>query len=136
MSEHFVCLFVCFRATQYACALAKYLLRNEAKRKELVKKLQFLESNMSSGRKRKNEHFLLHKTQNNHIQNKTFQFFLSSYQYAFQLYQYLLDTSTIYESLLFMPVAFLIYLIIFLYSSISYQLVTILIFLQSSMHYK
>ncbi|KTF78516.1 hypothetical protein cypCar_00030200 [Cyprinus carpio] len=40
-----------FRATQYACALAKYLLRNEAKRKELVKKLQFLESNMSSGRK-------------------------------------------------------------------------------------
>lgn len=53
-------LFVCFRATQYACALAKYLLRNEAKRKELVKKLQTLESNMSSGRKRKNEHFLLH----------------------------------------------------------------------------
>uniref|UniRef100_A0A8C2FMW5 Peroxisomal biogenesis factor 11 alpha n=1 Tax=Cyprinus carpio TaxID=7962 RepID=A0A8C2FMW5_CYPCA len=40
-----------FRATQYACAVAKYLLRNEAKRKELVKKLQFLESNMSSGRK-------------------------------------------------------------------------------------
>ncbi|XP_026112987.1 peroxisomal membrane protein 11A-like [Carassius auratus] len=40
-----------FRATQYACALAKYLLRNEAKRKELVKKLQSLESNMSSGRK-------------------------------------------------------------------------------------
>ncbi|XP_026086678.1 peroxisomal membrane protein 11A-like [Carassius auratus] len=40
-----------FRATQYACALLKYLLRNEAKRKDLVKKLQFLESNMSSGRK-------------------------------------------------------------------------------------
>lgn len=40
-----------FRAIQYACALAKYLLRNEAKRKELVKKLQSLESNMSSGRK-------------------------------------------------------------------------------------
>ncbi|KAA0714914.1 Peroxisomal membrane protein 11A [Triplophysa tibetana] len=40
-----------FRATQYACALAKYLLRNEAKRNELVKKLQSLESNMSSGRK-------------------------------------------------------------------------------------
>lgn len=40
-----------FRATQYACALAKYLLRNEAKRKELVTKLQYLESNMSSGRK-------------------------------------------------------------------------------------
>ncbi|XP_051580670.1 peroxisomal membrane protein 11A [Myxocyprinus asiaticus] len=40
-----------FRATQYACAFAKYLMRNEAKRKELVKKLQNLESNMSSGRK-------------------------------------------------------------------------------------
>ncbi|TRY86947.1 hypothetical protein DNTS_021839 [Danionella cerebrum] len=40
-----------FRATQYACALAKYLLRNEAKRKKMVKKLQLLESNMSSGRK-------------------------------------------------------------------------------------
>lgn len=25
---------------------------------------------MSSGRKRKNEHLLLHNTQNNHIQNK------------------------------------------------------------------
>ncbi|XP_052008651.1 peroxisomal membrane protein 11A [Xyrauchen texanus] len=40
-----------FRATQYACAFAKYLMRNEAKRKELLKKLQNLESNMSSGRK-------------------------------------------------------------------------------------
>ncbi|XP_059363014.1 peroxisomal membrane protein 11A-like [Carassius carassius] len=50
-----------FRATQYACALAKYLQRNEAKRKELVKKLQFLESNMSSGRKRKNSNSAKHK---------------------------------------------------------------------------
>ncbi|XP_036391648.1 peroxisomal membrane protein 11A-like [Megalops cyprinoides] len=40
-----------FRATQYACALVKYLLRNKAARKELVKKLQALESNMSAGRK-------------------------------------------------------------------------------------
>ncbi len=54
------CLLSCFRATQYACALVKYLLRNEAKRKELVKKLHFLESNMSSGRKRKNERLLSH----------------------------------------------------------------------------
>ncbi|XP_053472817.1 peroxisomal membrane protein 11A [Ictalurus furcatus] len=40
-----------FRATQYACALAKYLLRNDAKRKVVVQKLQSLESSMSSGRK-------------------------------------------------------------------------------------
>lgn len=71
------CLFACFRATQYACALAKYLLRNEAKRKELVKKLQLLESNMSSGRKRKNERLLLH--------NKTVLSFLCQYL-LFQLY--------------------------------------------------
>uniref|UniRef100_A0A673GAN7 Peroxisomal membrane protein 11A-like n=1 Tax=Sinocyclocheilus rhinocerous TaxID=307959 RepID=A0A673GAN7_9TELE len=51
-----------FRATQYACALAKYLLRNEAKRKELVKKLQFLESNMSSGRKLGNTVNSIHAT--------------------------------------------------------------------------
>ncbi|MBN3307772.1 PX11A protein, partial [Amia calva] len=40
-----------FRATQYACALLKYLLRNKAARKELVKKIHILESNMSAGRK-------------------------------------------------------------------------------------
>ncbi|KAM3869874.1 peroxisomal membrane protein 11A [Diretmus argenteus] len=40
-----------FRATQYACALSKYLLRHNAERKQLVVKLQSLESNMSSGRK-------------------------------------------------------------------------------------
>ncbi|KAF4093057.1 hypothetical protein AMELA_G00028350 [Ameiurus melas] len=40
-----------FRATQYACALARYLLRNDAKRKVVVQKLQGLESSMSSGRK-------------------------------------------------------------------------------------
>ncbi|KAF5879970.1 peroxisomal membrane protein 11A-like, partial [Clarias magur] len=40
-----------FRATQYACALAKYLLRNDLKRKVVVQKLQSLESSMSSGRK-------------------------------------------------------------------------------------
>ncbi|XP_061077885.1 peroxisomal membrane protein 11A [Conger conger] len=40
-----------FRATQYACAFVKYLLRNKSARKELLKKLQTLESNMSSGRK-------------------------------------------------------------------------------------
>ncbi|XP_036400102.1 peroxisomal membrane protein 11A-like [Megalops cyprinoides] len=40
-----------FRTTQYACAFIKYLLRNKAARQELVKKLQSLESNMSSGRK-------------------------------------------------------------------------------------
>ncbi|XP_062317622.1 peroxisomal membrane protein 11A [Osmerus eperlanus] len=40
-----------FRATQYACAFTKYLLRNNSARKELVMKLKSLESNMSSGRK-------------------------------------------------------------------------------------
>ncbi|XP_071381405.1 peroxisomal membrane protein 11A isoform X2 [Centroberyx affinis] len=40
-----------FRATQYACALSKYLLRNSSGRKELVAKLKSLESNMSAGRK-------------------------------------------------------------------------------------
>ncbi|XP_010899930.2 peroxisomal membrane protein 11A isoform X1 [Esox lucius] len=40
-----------FRTTQYACALSKYLLRNNSARKGLVLKLQSLESNMSSGRK-------------------------------------------------------------------------------------
>ncbi|KAJ8003308.1 hypothetical protein DPEC_G00168080 [Dallia pectoralis] len=40
-----------FRTTQYACTLSKYLLRNNSARKELVVKLQGLESNMSSGRK-------------------------------------------------------------------------------------
>lgn len=40
-----------FRATQYACALLKYLLRNDSTRKELLQKLRSLESNMSSGRK-------------------------------------------------------------------------------------
>ncbi|KAI5629448.1 peroxisomal membrane protein 11A [Silurus asotus] len=40
-----------FRATQYACALARYLLQDDIRRKVLVQKLQSLESNMSSGRK-------------------------------------------------------------------------------------
>lgn len=40
-----------FRATQYACGLSKYFLRNNPASKELVEKLQSLESNMSSGRK-------------------------------------------------------------------------------------
>ncbi|XP_071777384.1 peroxisomal membrane protein 11A [Centroberyx gerrardi] len=40
-----------FRATQYACALSKYLLRNNSGTKELVAKLKSLESNMSAGRK-------------------------------------------------------------------------------------
>lgn len=40
-----------FRATQYACAFSKYLLRNNSASKELVVKLKSLESNMSSGRK-------------------------------------------------------------------------------------
>jgi len=40
-----------FRATQYACALSKYLLRNNSDRKELATKLHSLESHMSSGRK-------------------------------------------------------------------------------------
>ncbi|XP_017261560.1 peroxisomal membrane protein 11A [Kryptolebias marmoratus] len=40
-----------FRATQYACALSVYLLRNSSGRKDLVAKLKQLETNMSSGRK-------------------------------------------------------------------------------------
>ncbi|XP_056138081.1 peroxisomal membrane protein 11A [Lampris incognitus] len=40
-----------FRATQYACALSKYLLRNNSERRTLVAKLRSLESNMSTGRK-------------------------------------------------------------------------------------
>lgn len=40
-----------FRATQYACALCSYLLRNSSARKEFVVKLKSLESNMSAGRK-------------------------------------------------------------------------------------
>ncbi|XP_041852893.1 peroxisomal membrane protein 11A [Melanotaenia boesemani] len=40
-----------FRATQYACALSIYLLRNDAEKKDLVAKLKTLESNMSAGRK-------------------------------------------------------------------------------------
>ncbi|XP_029910225.1 peroxisomal membrane protein 11A [Myripristis murdjan] len=40
-----------FRTTQYACALSKYLLRNNSARKELVAKLKSLEANMSAGRK-------------------------------------------------------------------------------------
>ncbi|XP_068459479.1 peroxisomal membrane protein 11A [Clinocottus analis] len=40
-----------FRATQYACALSAYLLRNNSERKDLVKKLKSLETNMSAGRK-------------------------------------------------------------------------------------
>lgn len=40
-----------FRATQYASALAIYLLRNHSERKDLVAKLKSLETNMSAGRK-------------------------------------------------------------------------------------
>ncbi|XP_062860622.1 peroxisomal membrane protein 11A [Trichomycterus rosablanca] len=40
-----------FRATQYGCALLKYLLQNDAKRKAVWQKLDSLEANMSSGRK-------------------------------------------------------------------------------------
>lgn len=40
-----------FRATQYACALSTYLLRNNSERKDLVAKLKSLETNMSAGRK-------------------------------------------------------------------------------------
>ncbi|XP_049928375.1 peroxisomal membrane protein 11A [Epinephelus moara] len=40
-----------FRATQYACALSRYLLRNHTERKDLVAKLKSLETNMSAGRK-------------------------------------------------------------------------------------
>ncbi|XP_020509973.2 peroxisomal membrane protein 11A [Labrus bergylta] len=40
-----------FRATQYACALSIYLLRNKIERKELVVKLKSLEAAMSAGRK-------------------------------------------------------------------------------------
>lgn len=47
---------VVFRATQYACALARYLLRNDPKRKVVMRKLESLESSLSSGRKRKWEH--------------------------------------------------------------------------------
>ncbi|XP_022047036.1 peroxisomal membrane protein 11A [Acanthochromis polyacanthus] len=40
-----------FRATQYACALSIYLLRNHSERKDLVAKLKNLETHMSAGRK-------------------------------------------------------------------------------------
>ncbi|KAM9807853.1 peroxisomal membrane protein 11A [Neosynchiropus ocellatus] len=40
-----------FRATQYACALSIYLLRNTSQRKELVAKLKSLEASLSAGRK-------------------------------------------------------------------------------------
>ncbi|KAG7269742.1 hypothetical protein CRUP_006155 [Coryphaenoides rupestris] len=40
-----------FRATQYACSLLRYLLRNDPEKKKLVATLQSLESNMSAGRK-------------------------------------------------------------------------------------
>lgn len=39
------------RATQYACALSVYLLRNNSNNKDLVEKLKSLERNMSAGRK-------------------------------------------------------------------------------------
>ncbi|CAN9499283.1 unnamed protein product [Ophioblennius macclurei] len=39
------------RATQYACSLSVYLLRNDSNNKELVAKLKSLERNMSAGRK-------------------------------------------------------------------------------------
>ncbi|XP_027887235.1 peroxisomal membrane protein 11A [Xiphophorus couchianus] len=40
-----------FRATQYACALSIYLLRNKPDRKDLVARLKSLENNLSAGRK-------------------------------------------------------------------------------------
>ncbi|XP_049579222.1 peroxisomal membrane protein 11A [Syngnathus scovelli] len=40
-----------FRATQYACGLCAYALRNDNRRKDLVSKLERLEANMSAGRK-------------------------------------------------------------------------------------
>ncbi|XP_034541839.1 peroxisomal membrane protein 11A [Notolabrus celidotus] len=40
-----------FRATQYACALSKYLLKDNPERKDLVVRLKSLESTMSAGRK-------------------------------------------------------------------------------------
>uniref|UniRef100_UPI0037E79C9A peroxisomal membrane protein 11A isoform X1 n=1 Tax=Semicossyphus pulcher TaxID=241346 RepID=UPI0037E79C9A len=40
-----------FRATQYACALSIYLLRNNCEKKDLVAKLKSLETTMSAGRK-------------------------------------------------------------------------------------
>ncbi|KAK2842246.1 hypothetical protein Q5P01_012446 [Channa striata] len=40
-----------FRATQYACALSIYVLRNNPDRKDLAKKLKSLEVHMSAGRK-------------------------------------------------------------------------------------
>ncbi|KAM7396690.1 hypothetical protein PAMP_019713 [Pampus punctatissimus] len=40
-----------FRATQYACALSIYLLRNNPERKDVVAKLKSLEASMSGGRK-------------------------------------------------------------------------------------
>ncbi|XP_073328304.1 peroxisomal membrane protein 11A [Pagrus major] len=40
-----------FRATQYACALSIYLLRNNSESKDLVAKLKSLEATMSAGRK-------------------------------------------------------------------------------------
>lgn len=39
------------RATQYACSLSVYLLRNSSNNKDLVGKLKSLERNMSAGRK-------------------------------------------------------------------------------------
>ncbi|KAL4658677.1 peroxisomal membrane protein 11A-like [Arapaima gigas] len=40
-----------FRATQYACAFLRHLLRNNAARRELLKNLRNVEASMSSGRK-------------------------------------------------------------------------------------
>uniref|UniRef100_A0A4W4GHX5 Peroxisomal biogenesis factor 11 alpha n=1 Tax=Electrophorus electricus TaxID=8005 RepID=A0A4W4GHX5_ELEEL len=40
-----------FRATQYACTLAKYMLRKDPTKTQMLVKLQSLESTMSSGRK-------------------------------------------------------------------------------------
>lgn len=43
--------FIASRATQYACALSIYLLRNKSESKDLVGKLKSLEASMSAGRK-------------------------------------------------------------------------------------
>nr|XP_057930908.1 peroxisomal membrane protein 11A [Doryrhamphus excisus] len=40
-----------FRATQYACALSVYALRNNCEQRDLVETLKSLEANMSAGRK-------------------------------------------------------------------------------------
>ncbi|XP_047189125.1 peroxisomal membrane protein 11A isoform X2 [Scophthalmus maximus] len=42
---------VCFRATQFACALSTHVLKSNPDRRDLVAKLQDVEANMNAGRK-------------------------------------------------------------------------------------